>query len=615
MSDKVISWWTEDRDHVAEAVVSYVESLEQQQSWVQYCNKLNERLYSNRDPTTGSQYAYSDLLGYDLPSSSENVLAAVCDTATALIAASRPRATFQTTNGDWSAQLAAKDLQQWMLGAFRELEVYPKAALMVRHGTVFGTGAMKTFALAGRPQAECVPIDDVIVDEQEARNCPPRQVHHRRFVDKGVLAKLYPKFEKQIGEADPTYGLARRGRAKNAHANSVPVIESWRLPTLPQAKDGRRTVCIRNACLEYEDYESDSFPLHFFRWQPPLKGFYGVGICELLAQLQLQLNEQNQFIRDCQRLIIAPRVYGDFGAKVPVEALTNEIGLYVNTRGGKPPTFYTPTALNAESYNERTRTIQQMFAIAGVSEMVSRARKEPGIDSGVAIREMADQQSGRFALPSQAYEDTILSVAKGLMNVAREVASDKKPLKFTYRDRSLARTIDWAEVSRDEDDYVMSIEAASLLGATPAGRLSKALDLLKAGAIDASEFRHLIDHPDVDRTLQEQDAPRKDIEAVIEQLTRGEWDEPDPFMDLVLGVQLVQRASRDVYRRKAPEKVMDLFRRWVDVAGAILEQAKGAPQGGPPPMAGPGGPTMPGAAGPELVQPIAPPPPLPGIAS
>jgi hypothetical protein len=609
-------WWTIDGDAIGNAAFAYVERLEGQQAWVSWCNRLNERLYTNR-AVDGSSPAYAQLLGQDVPIASENVLAAVCDTATALIASNKPKPSVQTDGGEWSAQRAAKDLEQFLLGMFEEHKVYIKGKQVVRGATVYGTDGLKIFAENSKVKVDRINIDDIIVDELEARLTSPRQIHHRRFVDRDVLKTIYPGKAKEIDNADASYGPNRRGRARNDVANAIPIIESWHLRSSEKAKDGKYVVSIKGALLEQDEYTKDYFPFVFYRWQDPLRGFYGVGIVELLAQLQMDLNEILQFIKECQRLIIAPRVYGDFGPKLPDQALTNEIGLYINTRGGKAPVFYTPQALNAETYNQRAYFVERMFSLAGVSEMQARARKEPGIESGVAMREMNDVQSGRFALQAQAAEQFYLEVAQHLVWLVEDLAGEQGTVKVTYRDRNAMRTIDWKEVKLSQGDYTMSIEAASLLGHTPAGRLERALDLLKAGAIDVSSFRGLIDHPDTDRVLEEMDAPRKDIEALLEKLAKGEWEAPDPFMDLNLGVSMVTKECRRISRKGAPEEVTDLHHRWVDEALALIKQA--APPAPPPGPMGPGmppGPPGPGMMPPgagNVIQPIAPPPPMPGI--
>jgi hypothetical protein len=606
MADTTKKWWACTKDERASAIHRYVGSVEQHQLWIRYYAELHERLYTNRhDDNSGTSAGYAQLLGYDVPQSNENYLAAVVDTYVALIGSNRPKPTAQTSGAHFKAVRTAKKLDKYLEGKFDTLKVYDTIHDMVLGSAVHGMGVCKVFIEQDEIAIDHVQMDDIVVDEREARNCPPQQIHHRRFIDKDTLKGLFPGFADVIETAPPDDSRVGRRRRISPDANSIPVLESWRLPSSPGASDGMYVVSIKSQVLLEQRYKKDYFPFVFLYHKKPVRGFYGQGIAEAIAHLQLDHNREDAWIKECQNLMIAPRVYGDFGAKLPEEAMSNEPGLYVNTKGGKPPTFYTPQALNAETYNWHERRIEKMFKIVGISEMIANARKEPGLDAGVAIREVNDIQSGRFAPQSQWLSDAAMEIAKRIVWCTQDLKAAGKPVKAEYKERNVIKTIDWADIDIGDENFDITIEAASLLGNTPAGRLAKGMDMLKLGIIDVQGLRNLIDHPDVDRELDLENAPRTDIEAAMENLMDGKYEQPDPVsQDLVLGLKLMRDQLRILTRQEAPEEILQLFRDWI--AGA---EHWSNPPPPPAPPAMPGAP-MPGAA-PIVQAPIAPAPPLP----
>jgi hypothetical protein len=525
----------------------------------------------------------------------ENIVASVVDTAVSLIAANRPRPTFMTDGAEWSKQQHAKKLSKFTLGLYDQLKVYETWVRGFKDAGIQGIGAVKIIAANDKPCVERTHIDRIIVDEQEAMDCEPRQLHQRRYVDKAILKRCYPECAATIDKANTATGqLGSQTRTSNL----VEVMESWRLPTEEGADDGRYAVCIEGECLDFARYAKDYFPFVFFHWNQPETGWYGQGIVEPLTGLQIRLNQLNRFIKKCQDTIARPDIYGAFDQRLPDAFFENGVGRFFRTKDGKAPTFYTPQALNAETYNERRYIVERAFALAGVGEMTAQGKKQPGVESGIAIREVNDIQAGRFGIQAEHFEDVHIQTAQRLTWVMKDISeAGRKKVTVAFKAKKFTETINWSEVDPKEDVYRVDVEASSLLSRTPAGRKQDAMDLLQMGAIDKSEFLYLLDDPDLQRIQDFKNVARSYAEYAIEKTNEGIYVAPEPFEDLTLAIKLGQLARQKAKLDGAPEEILELHMRRIAAAQSLLEQASAPDPMAPPAPMAPGMPMDPAMMG------------------
>ncbi len=567
-------WWLVDEEEAGEVLFSYVRSLEEQMRDRVQQNIRLAKLYSNCE-LPGIDWTLSSASGGGglttrAPRNSVNVVKSVCDTATALIAKNRPKATFVTDGGDFSTQRRAKMLEKFVVGQFQKNDVYNKAVGMFADAVQLGTGALKVFEDESYPCVERVLIDEIIVDEAECRTTGPRSLNHRKFVDKDVLIAQFPDHRKAIEEAHEQQGGRMYTSYRKVESQQVVVVEAWHLRSGPKAKDGRHIIAIENGePLYYEKYADDDFPFVFFRWRRPIVGFYGQGLAEDLAGKQLRINKLHKFIDDCQDLISVPRVFADHASRVLQAQFTNRIGEVIGYRG-RPPIFHNPQAVSAEVYSWLERIVASCYEEVGISRLDAQQKKPAGVESAVALRELTDIASGRFSIQEQNYEEAILSVARRLVTVSKRIYGRTKKLSTVFYDRTFVKRIDWSEVDMEEDLYCMGIEASSLLSRSPAGRLQGVVELAQTGLIKPPVALRLLGHPDLEREMDLENAGIEDIEATIENLLESRFEPPEPFQNLTLGIPRVQMAYLKARRDGAPEEVLEGMRQWMDQAQALL---------------------------------------------
>jgi hypothetical protein len=567
-------WWEEDDKKIHEAVFSYVESLEETQKYIHELNIRNARLYSNVDllglDWSLTQRTYSRK---SLGRVTENIIQSACDTATSIVAGARARVTFQTDGAEFSVQRKARLLEKWVEGKFDESEFHREAARCFRDSVIFGTGALKVYEHEGDVKCERVLIDEIKIDEMECRSADPRQLHHVKFVDKEVLKAMFPDHEEAIEESTRDSHRQETNAYSNIDSNTAVCVESFHLPSGKGGKDGKRVICVDGATLLSEEWKRPYFPFIFYRWSEPVCGFYGQGLAEQLTGIQLRINQLNHFIQKAQDLIAVPRVFVDIASKNLKMQINNEIGAIIPYRG-KPPVFHVAQAVSPEIYQYKEALWRRGFEVAGISQLSATSKKPAGLESAVALREYNDIGAQRFQYNAQEFEKLAPKVAERFIDIARDIQKRGGECKSIFHAKKLVEKICFKEAAVDDGTYRIRLEPASILSRTPAGRSQQVVEWAQSGIIDTDEARRLLNHPDLERTADINNAALEDIEATIEDLLDGKYDPPEPYQNLTMGMQRVQLAYLKARREGAPEEILENMRRWIESADYELKLAQ-----------------------------------------
>ena len=567
-------WWEENDKEIHEAVVAYVESLEESQSYIHELNIRNARLYSNVDllglDWTLTQRDYSRK---SLGRVTENLIQSACDTATSIIAGNRARVTFQTDGAEFSVQRKARLLEKWVEGKFDETDFHREATRAFRDAVIFGTGAVKIYEHDGEIKCERVLIDEIKVDEMECRSSDPRQLHQVKFIDKEVLKSMFPDFEEEIENSTKEMNRQNAAPYRTIDTNTAICIESYHLPSGKDGKDGKRVICVDGATLLSEEWTKPYFPFLFYRWSEPVCGFYGQGLSEQLTGIQLRINQLNHFIQKAQDLIAVPRVFVDIASKNLKMQINNEIGAIIPYRG-KPPVFHTAQAVSPEIYQYKESLWRRGFEVAGISQLSATSRKPAGLESAVALREYNDIGAQRFQYNAQEYEKLAPKAAKRFIDIAGDIQKRGGECKSVFHAEKLVEKICFKEAAIDDGTYRIRLEPASILSRTPAGRSQQVVEWAQSGIIDTDEARRLLNHPDLERAADIQNASIEDIEATIEDLLDGKFDPPEPYQNLAMGMRRVQLAYLKARRDGAPEEILENMRRWIESADYEMKLAQ-----------------------------------------
>ena len=588
---KKLGYWWSEKTEPHESVFEVVEHLIDNQNHHSSNNYNHARLYGN--------ISYRDLGTGGLANSAKtsaknrvtlNVIQSMCDTVTARVAKAKPMATYLTTGGDWAMQRKAKLLTKFTSGQFYGSDIYKVAPKVFLDACVFGTGVLHIFERDGEIACERVFPDEIIIDDLEARYGEPRQMFRRKVVDKQVLASLFPEFAKQIEEASPIEDEDSLYRA----SEQIECIEAWHLPSSKDADDGRHVIAIENATLLDDSWDRSDFPFSFIHWTSRLLGFWGQGLAEQLTGIQVEINRLLRNIQQ-QMHLATPKVFVESGSKISKAHINNEIWGVIEY-AGTPPQFFVPKTVSGEIFSHLDRLFNRAYEIAGVSQLAAGAKKPAGLESGVALREFQDIESERFLMVAKAYEQLFLDAAAQMIDIAREVHDRGDTFDvISHGDDDIER-IDWNDIDLERDEYVMKVYPTSLLPTTPAAKLQKVIEMLQAGMLTQQEAKALLDYPDLESVNSMATASQEIFNMLIERiLEKGIYQSPEPYMNLAMGIQMMQSAYLRAKINSVPEAKLDLFRRFIEDSIGMLAKMQAA--AAPPPM--PMGPMGPGPEAPQ----------------
>ena len=569
-------WWKEKDDKVHESVFQFTKYIDSRQSYKSNENLKHMRLYGNYEVLGLQAYQYARTeTSYNTQNRlTLNVVQSMIDTVQSKITKARPKPTFLTDGGDWSAQRKAKQLTKFMEGQFYATEFYDKAAQAFLDSCIFGTGAMKIYKQDNKIQCERVFIDEIMVDDTESYYAKPRQIHQRKFIHKDVLKEMFPDEKGYIDDIGASNGAFHDSSQDN---DMVTVIESWHLPSGPEAKDGKHAISIENRTLWCEEYKKDYFPFVFFRWGVRPLGFWGQGLAEQLSGIQLEINKILKTIQVSMHLTSIPKVFVEASSKVITAHLNNKIGGVIKYVGTKP-SYESVGAIPPELFSHLDRLYERGFEIAGISQLSAQSVKPAGIESGKALREYSDIESERFQNVSSRYEKAFMDAAKLYINIAKECYENDPDFKVNVKGKKFMETISWKDVDLEEDKYMMHVFPTSALSHHPSGRLQDIQELMQAGLIPPEFGRKLLDFPDLEAYTNRVDAPIDDIERAIElMIDKGEYQTPEPYQQLEAGIVMMQQAYLLYRTQNAPEERLELFRRWIEDANELIARANTPP--------------------------------------
>jgi hypothetical protein len=587
-------WWQAKGAEAASALVAHVTGLRNTQQHHQKDNLRHVRLYGNLHVMGLGSDQYTRAASPDRLSL--NAVKRMTDTAQAKITSRQPRPSFITSGADYSAKRKAKKLQKLVDTVFYDADMNKKATKAFKDACIVGTGALKICEIDGKVGIERTFVDELTVDDRECLDGCPRNLFQLKSYSKAFLCALYPSKAKLIEAAGMLETTGPKARYAD-DADRCDVVEAWHLPSSSSSKDGRHLIVCGDAVLLDEPWIRDHFPFAFVRWSERPLGFWGCGLAEELAGIQFEINKLLRTIQASLHLHSVAHWMVERSSKVNFEALSNDLQAIIEY-SGKPPELKVFQSVPPELFAQLDRLYAKAYEITGISQMAAEGRKEPGLKSGVALREMYDIQSENFAPVAKEYEQLFMSTAKLCIETAREIYERDGQFKVKAQSRRFLTSIDWSEIDLDDDEFVMQVFPTSMLPTHPAGRLQAVSELEAQGKIDHELALQLLDMPDLESAMDLETAAADLIDELIERmLERGEYLPPDSFMDLNLAMAKVTMAYNRARLDGVEEERLELLRTFLGQTEDLLKKAAESQQ---PPEAPPGPTGEPAPVAPQM---------------
>jgi len=601
MGQSAFSWWkAKSKTQVKDELLSTAEYLRTNQAYRYKQAAIYARLYGNMSLFSfiGNNMSKMDSVsGLPTDRPTFNIIQSCVDTLVSRLSQSRPAPVFLTDNGDYKERNLAKKLNNFILGEFYQTKLYDKAALILRDAFVEGTGCLKFYRTEDdKVGADRVLLTELDIDPNEGvyGDGSPRQIYHRKLVDRGVLIEANPTFKAEIERAERATVDNSSESAKSV-SDLVLVIEGWRLPSGKGATDGRHTLACSGGIIFDEPYTKDKFPFVFLHYSPRLLGFWAQGLAEQLMGTQLEINSLLFTISRAIKLVGVPRVFVEASSKVNPAHFNSDVGTIIPYIGTKP-IFEVAPCVPEELYAQLQRLIQYGFQQSGVSGMQASGEKPAGLNSGAAQRVYDDIASDRFASMSRRYDNIFIDAAYLVIDIATDIAKDTGKYQTVYPGKDGTKTIDLPHIKMLKDPFVIQCFNMSSLPRDPAGRMEKVVEMIQSGMISIKEGRRLLDYPDLGQMEKLANASEERIFKYLDEIIEeGIYTGPDSFMDLSLANDLVVQYYNLYVPAKLEEERCQMLRDFYSQvqgmkAAAVPPQMPqaGAPQpGAPTPQANP----------------------------
>ena len=585
-----VRWWREDDPFEAIWAALTTVVSEDQNRRSQILHYL--RLYGNREVlnlmgsthiTPGAFWNERNYLRY-------NVVKSVIDTVASRIGKNRPKAAFLTSGGDFTQQRTARNLEKYVEGSFYETDIYDKGSHCFRDACIMGPGILKFFEKKTRDGGwkvwnERVFPWELLVDYADGRDGHPTQMFHVKHIDTNVIYEMFADSDKWKNKKEDLRNvieLAQQADWEGIDIDSLVdqklCVESWHLPSGPDAKDGRHVISLSSAVLFEEEWDEDWFPFAVFQWSRPTIGYWGTGIAKDINGIQIEINRLLDKIQKSYHLFANPWVAVQVGSKVLKSHITNGVGRILEYQG-QPPQVVTHQPIHPQviSYLQQLKT--DALRQTGVSEMAAQGKKPADLESGAALREYNDIEDTRHAGPAQQYERFYMDSAKTIVRMSQRMHKQGKTPEvmahYKRRSRKWVDVLKWSDINIDESGYVMQIFPTSLLPSTPAGRTATVQEWLRSGLVDKVTAMHLLELPDLEQvqTLEvtSYNIVLDQMESILED---GEFIHPEPYQDLLLALKLSQTTYLQAKMDKAPDDKLEMVRLYIEACKRLIDKQK-----------------------------------------
>lgn len=498
-----------------------------------------------------------------------NIIQAAIDTLVAKLCKNKPMPFFLTSKGDSKLQRKAKGLNDFVKGVFYENDAYNMGRRALRDGCTWPAGITQVYREHGRIKFGRVMPEELLVDYLESHYGmeSTRTLHRVRITDRSALAACYPDSADEIAKMIPTADVIVG--AYKSTSDSVSVVESWHLPSSPEADDGLHCVTSGDILLYKEKWTRSTFPFAIFRFSEHLNGFWGQSATEQLMPIQLELNRILRTIQQSLYMMGTFKILVHNGSQIVDTHFDNRIGTQVKWAGQIEPKYVTPPAVQPELYQRVPELINMGFNQVGISQMSATSKTDLGPNaSGQAYRERDDIETERFQVVGQAYENYYLQLANLAVLEAKELAEELKEqgkkLTFKVPGKKFLDTIEWDKVDMEEDQYSLQCYPISKLPSDPAGRLATIQELIQGGFITQEVGNRLLDFPDLDAEQNLQNAMLDYIHMSLDAICEGgKYRPPEPDDNLQLAMKLAVEYLTVGKRDNLPEDRLNKLRNYI----------------------------------------------------
>ena len=535
-----------------------------------------------------------------------NVIRSCSDSFVAKLTNERPMVSCITTGADWDLQQKSATLETFLTGQFYETDLYEIAPLVALDMAVTGTGSVQIYSDDVGTGEERIVIERIVpgesyCDDEEAYSGPKslRTRYRSKYVDRLQAMAIWPEAAEELATVTRATGDYDDGSvADNAYTDTICIDEAWHLPSCEGAGDGRHTIACGRVLILDEPWTKPYFPIVDMYRQKPQFGVWGTGLAEELQGIQFEINVILNMIRKAIRMSGSIRWMIENGSNVNTQFISDIVGSMIRYSGTMPQAV-TPPAIAPEVYQQLDRLYGKAFEITGISQLSAQSQKPAGLNSGKALQTYTDLESERFSVAFREYQHFFLKVARQVIALAREIGQRNPKFKVKAVDSGrMMNVVTWADVHMEEEEYILQLVPTNAFARDPSAKLQQIQDFVNAGIMDPKTGRRLMDGiPDLKAEDETEFASYNLTRQMVSDILKsGEFQPPEPFMDLDEAVKVATAEYCRVRRMKGIEEGrLEMLRNWITQANDMKPPPPPGPPGMPPGPPGmpPGPPGMP----------------------
>lgn len=603
-------WYTLKGNELGAQVQALVEGYKTQQSGRRTRYVKNLELFEGRRLLGYSAHTYYEDAYSDAPFENDRLrlLRSACATAVSTIfAPQKPKPQFQTSGATWATRRRAYRLDRVCEGILHQrqgrwVSMWPLMIDAAMEMCIQGTAALWVQADldAGRISHDLVPVCDIFTDPAEGRQ--PKTLIFRRPLDQATALELFPGHSAAIRGAKPYewYGGGKSERPRTAKV--IEVVYAYRLPSPKQ--QGKWAAVIGGETVDSGEWSAPAFPFVFLQWEPHRDGFWASGIIDEGTDLARECGELS--LRLLHREIIASNqfIFYEQGMVKPDDLAMNDARIVVPYLGTSPPVIQDVVGFNPIELQFLQDKVRAFWDAIGISQVSAAARREQGVDSGVAMRTLNDTKAGRQLLKAQRYEQAFVDLAHQWVWRLRELGAEDKNFSVNWAGKSLIRSLKWKDCDVDDEMFSISVDPASNLPNDPAGRQQMIQDMYNAKLISQETAKNLMGWPDLDAELNVENAESEYIDGLIEKYLDadqsewgvGDYQAPEGFIQNKVGalkrftsawfrLRIDQASLPSVKEQLKAEFNAALLKRYIQELEALIPPPPGpTPDQLPPPQ-------------------------------
>lgn len=304
-------------------------------------------------------------------------------------------------------------------------------------------------------------------------------------------------------------------------------------------------------------------PITFMHYNPPVKGGFSTSLLDDVYTLQTEVDMTAHRIHTAFVLNPANTVFVPKGSDIKASTFNNEIGSiyeYIVPPGvSSPVTVATPPAISPQYLDYLNYCRQEIYGIAGISQLSAQAKKPSGLNSGVALDTLEDVESERHNNVLQNYIGFLMKVAKTCIDVFPE-SDDILPRKVG------TAKMKWGDVKRERDNMSIQFSPSSALSKDPKVKMEQIEKMIAMKMIPADRAAEMMEIPDLEREFSIETASLDVCERIIE---RAVEEEKYDFYETVNIQQLFNLTNFYINRFDANDEEPDVMNRLVTLYNII----------------------------------------------